>query len=226
MTPMEIALAEARAAAVRGEVPVGAVVLDGAGAVLARAGNEVEARHDASAHAELLALRAAAALRGEARLPDCELVVTLDCGAAAYDAIAAAAEIGLDVVVIDHHLMREVPPAAAALVNPNRADCVSGQGVLAAAGVTFVLLAALNREARRRGLFAGMAEPDLRQWLDLAALGALVAINYASNDQAAQETLAAIEAKGGQASLIKKAQGSFESAEELRCHLKIDVEVA
>jgi tRNA(Arg) A34 adenosine deaminase TadA len=78
MTPMEIALTEARAAAARGEVPVGAVVLDGAGAVLARAGNEVEARHDASAHAELLALRAAAAVRGEGRLPDCELVVTLE----------------------------------------------------------------------------------------------------------------------------------------------------
>ncbi len=78
MTPMEIALAEARAAALRGEVPVGAVVLDGAGTVLARAGNEVEARHDASAHAEMLALRAVAAMRGEARLPDCELVVTLE----------------------------------------------------------------------------------------------------------------------------------------------------
>jgi tRNA(adenine34) deaminase len=78
MTPMEIALAEARAAAARGEVPVGAVVLDGAGAVLARAGNEAEARCDASAHAELLALRAAAAARGEPRLPDCELVVTLE----------------------------------------------------------------------------------------------------------------------------------------------------
>jgi tRNA(Arg) A34 adenosine deaminase TadA len=78
MTPMEIALAEARAAAARGEVPVGAVVVDGAGAVLARAGNEVEARHDASAHAEMLALRAAAAARGAARLPDCELVVTLE----------------------------------------------------------------------------------------------------------------------------------------------------
>jgi tRNA(adenine34) deaminase len=78
MTPMEIALAEARAAAARGEVPVGAVVLDGGGAVLARAGNEVEARHDASAPAELLVLRAAAAARGEARLPECELVVTLE----------------------------------------------------------------------------------------------------------------------------------------------------
>ncbi|MDR3513515.1 MAG: single-stranded-DNA-specific exonuclease RecJ [Caulobacteraceae bacterium] len=102
-----------------------------------------------------------------------ELVVTVDCGAAAYDAIAAAAEIGLEVVVIDHHLMRQDPPPAAAVVNPNRPGCGSGQGVLAAAGVTFVLLAALNREARRRGLFAGRAEPDVRQWLDLAALGAV-----------------------------------------------------
>jgi single-stranded-DNA-specific exonuclease len=102
-----------------------------------------------------------------------ELVVTLDCGAAAYDAIEAAAEVGLSVVVIDHHLMREAPPKAAALVNPNRADCLSGQGVLCAAGVTMVLLAALNREARKRGLFAERPEPDLRQWLDLAALGAV-----------------------------------------------------
>jgi single-stranded-DNA-specific exonuclease len=102
-----------------------------------------------------------------------ELVVTVDCGAAAYDAVAAAAEIGLEVVVIDHHLMREDPPKAAAVVNPNRPGCNSGQGNLAAAGVAFVLLAALNREARRRGLFAGRREPDLRQWLDLAALGAV-----------------------------------------------------
>ncbi|HYG25484.1 MAG TPA: single-stranded-DNA-specific exonuclease RecJ [Caulobacteraceae bacterium] len=102
-----------------------------------------------------------------------ELVVTVDCGAAAYDAIAHAGEIGLEVVVIDHHLMREEPPNAAAVVNPNRPGCESGQGVLAAAGVTFVLLAALNREARMRGLFNDRLEPDLRQWLDLAALGAI-----------------------------------------------------
>jgi single-stranded-DNA-specific exonuclease len=102
-----------------------------------------------------------------------DLVVTLDCGAAAYDAIEEAARIGLDVVVIDHHLMREDPPRAAAVVNPNRPGCGSGQGVLAAAGVTFVLLAALNRAARDRGLFAERAEPDIRQWLDLAALGAV-----------------------------------------------------
>jgi tRNA(Arg) A34 adenosine deaminase TadA len=75
---MDIALEEARAAAARGEVPVGAVVLAADGTVLARAGNEVEARSDPTAHAEMLALRAAAALRGEPRLPDCDLVVTLE----------------------------------------------------------------------------------------------------------------------------------------------------
>jgi single-stranded-DNA-specific exonuclease len=102
-----------------------------------------------------------------------ELVVTVDCGAAAYDALTAAGEIGLEVVVIDHHMMRETPPAARALVNPNQLGCGSGEGVLAAAGVTFVLLAALNREARRRGWFEARPEPDLRQWLDLAALGGI-----------------------------------------------------
>ncbi|WP_296599744.1 single-stranded-DNA-specific exonuclease RecJ [Phenylobacterium sp.] len=102
-----------------------------------------------------------------------ELVVTVDCGAAAHDALACASEIGLPVVVIDHHLMRpgEIP-SVAALVNPNRPDCGSGQGHLAAAGVAFVLLAALNREARRRG-FASAGEPDIRSWLDLAAMGAV-----------------------------------------------------
>jgi single-stranded-DNA-specific exonuclease len=102
-----------------------------------------------------------------------ELVVTVDCGAAAYDALSAASEIGLEVVVIDHHMMRETPPTARALVNPNQVGCGSGEGVLAAAGVTFVLLAALNREARHRGWFEGKSEPDLRQWLDLAALGGI-----------------------------------------------------
>ncbi|MFO1014227.1 MAG: single-stranded-DNA-specific exonuclease RecJ [Caulobacteraceae bacterium] len=102
-----------------------------------------------------------------------ELVITVDCGAAAHDALAAAAAMHLDVVVIDHHLMREDPPPALALVNPNRPGDNSGQGNLAAAGVAFVLLAALNREARRCGLFETRPEPDVRQWMDLAAMGAV-----------------------------------------------------
>jgi single-stranded-DNA-specific exonuclease len=110
-----------------------------------------------------------------------DLVITVDCGAAAHDALAFAASIELPVVVVDHHLMRpgEIP-AVAALVNPNRPDCRSGQGHLAAAGVVFVLLAALNREARRRGLFEAAAEPDIRAWLDLAAMGAICDVTQLS----------------------------------------------
>jgi len=78
LSPMEIALAEARAAAARGEVPVGAVVTDAAGQVIARAGNEVEARVDASAHAEILALRAAAQDMGQKFLAEATLHVTLE----------------------------------------------------------------------------------------------------------------------------------------------------
>lgn len=75
---MTLALQEAASAAARGEVPVGAVVTDAAGTVLARAGNRTEQDRDPTAHAELLALRAAAAARGEPRLPDCDLYVTLE----------------------------------------------------------------------------------------------------------------------------------------------------
>ncbi len=76
---MDIALEEARAAADRGEVPVGAVLVDGgSGKVLARAGNRTEETSDPTAHAEMLVIRAAAAGRAEPRLPDCDLYVTLE----------------------------------------------------------------------------------------------------------------------------------------------------
>jgi tRNA(adenine34) deaminase len=75
---MDQALAEARAAGARGEVPIGAVVVGPDGQVLARDGNRTEAARDASAHAEMLALRAAVAARGSIWLSDCDLVVTLE----------------------------------------------------------------------------------------------------------------------------------------------------
>ena len=75
---MEVALEQARLAAARGEVPVGAVVVAADGVVVSRAGNMVEASNDASAHAEMLALRGAAAARGAKWLTDCDLVVTLE----------------------------------------------------------------------------------------------------------------------------------------------------
>lgn len=75
--PMQVALDEARAAAARGEVPVGAVVVHD-GRILAAAGNRVEELADPTAHAEILAIRAAAAAIGAPRLPDCDLYVTLE----------------------------------------------------------------------------------------------------------------------------------------------------
>jgi len=102
-----------------------------------------------------------------------QFVITVDCGAAAHEPLKAAAELGLDVVVVDHHLMSAELPPALAIVNPNRLDDTSGCGHMAAAGVTFVLLAALNREGRRRGKFEKLAEPDILKLADLAALGTL-----------------------------------------------------
>ena len=99
-----------------------------------------------------------------------DLVVTLDCGAAAYDALNHADKIGLPVIVIDHHLMDHTPPPALALMNPNRQDDTSGQGHLAAAGVTFMLLVALQREARARG---NPPNIDLKSLLGLTALGTI-----------------------------------------------------
>lgn len=91
VSPMDIALDEARAAGDRGEVPVGAVVTDSrTGAILARAGNRVEALSDPTAHAEILAIRAAAAALGSPRLTDCDLTVTLEPCAMCAQAIAFA----------------------------------------------------------------------------------------------------------------------------------------
>ena len=88
---MALALAEARAAAARGEVPIGAVLVDGrSGEVLARAGNRTEELHDPSAHAEILVLREAAARRSAPRLPDCDLYVTLEPCAMCAAAISFA----------------------------------------------------------------------------------------------------------------------------------------
>ncbi|MFD0979044.1 nucleoside deaminase [Tropicimonas aquimaris] len=89
---METALQEARAAGERGEVPVGAVVVDPSGRVVARAGNRMRELHDPSAHAEVLAIRAACAAAGSERLPGHALYVTLEpCPACA--AIISAARI-------------------------------------------------------------------------------------------------------------------------------------
>lgn len=88
---MEMALAEAEAAFARGEVPVGCVIVDGTtGEVLARTGNRTEELNDPTAHAELLAIRAATAAQGSPRLHDCDLYVTLEPCAMCATAISFA----------------------------------------------------------------------------------------------------------------------------------------
>lgn len=87
---MDMALAQARAAAERGEVPVGAVVVSGEGAVLAEAGNRTRELNDPSAHAEMLAIRQACAALGSERLTGCDLYVTLEPCAMCAGVIAAA----------------------------------------------------------------------------------------------------------------------------------------
>ncbi len=101
------------------------------------------------------------------------LVITVDCGATAYDALAVAKDAGLDVIVLDHHIAEARLPSAHALVNPNRLDEDGAFGQLAAVGVAFVFLVGLNRALREAGWYRrnGREEPDLLRWLDLVALG-------------------------------------------------------
>ena len=103
-----------------------------------------------------------------------KLVITVDCGAAATAALAAAREAGLDVVVLDHHTVEHAAPAFAH-VNPNQPDDTSGLGHLCAAGVTFLFAVALNRALRASGWYSAqnIPEPDLRTALDLVGLATI-----------------------------------------------------
>ena len=102
------------------------------------------------------------------------LIVTVDCGAMAHEALEMAHGAGVDVIVVDHHKCSAELPRATALVNPNRLD-ESGEaaahGHLAAVGVAFLLAVATVRTLRSRAFFAARAEPDLFSLLDLVALG-------------------------------------------------------
>ncbi|MFC6621597.1 single-stranded-DNA-specific exonuclease RecJ [Novosphingobium panipatense] len=102
------------------------------------------------------------------------LIVTVDCGAMAHEALEMAHEAGVDVIVVDHHKCSPELPRAAALVNPNRLDedvLAASHGHLAAVGVAFLLAVATVRALRRHGYFESRREPDLFALLDLVALG-------------------------------------------------------
>ena len=102
------------------------------------------------------------------------LIVTVDCGAQAFEALAMAKAAGVDVIVVDHHKCASSLPDGFAIVNPNRLDeseAGAAQGHLAAVGMAFLLGAALLRTLRGRGFFADREEAKLIDLLDLVALG-------------------------------------------------------
>ena len=100
-----------------------------------------------------------------------KLIVTTDCGVSNVEEIALANELGLRVVVVDHHTVPETLPPAAAILNPLQKDCKFPFTELAAVGVTFHLVVALRATLREHGVFQHIPEPDLREYLDLVALG-------------------------------------------------------
>jgi single-stranded-DNA-specific exonuclease len=101
-----------------------------------------------------------------------KVLITVDCGTTSMEPLTEAKRLGLDTIVIDHHQADESLPPAVAVVNPNRLDDLSGLGQLAAVGLTFLTVVAVNRELRRRAVWsASRPEPDLLALLDLVALG-------------------------------------------------------
>ena len=103
-----------------------------------------------------------------------ELVITTDCGTTAFEPLNYAAGLGLDVIVIDHHEAEVRLPEVYAVINPKRLDENNGIDYLqylAAVGVVFLTIVAINRELRVRHFYDGKNEPNLKQWLDLVALG-------------------------------------------------------
>lgn len=99
------------------------------------------------------------------------LIITVDCGTTAFEPLNAAAENGIDVIVMDHHSGEIQMPNVVALVNPNRFDESSSYKHLAAVGLVFLALVALNRVLRLAGFYQTLPEPNLLELLDIVALG-------------------------------------------------------
>ena len=102
-----------------------------------------------------------------------DLIVTVDCGISNPREVQAARELGLDVVVVDHHQPPEELPPAVAVINPHRRDCCFPDKGLCAAGLAFYLVIGLRAKLREAGWFAGSQEPDVRRYLDIVTLGTI-----------------------------------------------------
>ncbi|MFT6259329.1 MAG: single-stranded-DNA-specific exonuclease, partial [Rickettsiales bacterium] len=102
-----------------------------------------------------------------------DLVITVDCGTVSFAPLEAAKKVGLDVIVIDHHIGAFEKPEAIAIINPNRLDEKFPDKHLAAVGVSFLLAVAVNKELRESGFYTqnNLSQPNLLNLLDLVALG-------------------------------------------------------
>lgn len=100
-----------------------------------------------------------------------EVVFLLDCGTTAFDIVAAGKALGLEIIIIDHHEAEDSLPDALHVINPKRKDDVSGLDVLAAVGVTFMVCVAVHNRLRESGFFEGHKAQQVKEWLDLVALG-------------------------------------------------------
>ena len=100
-----------------------------------------------------------------------QLLVTVDNGSSANDEIALAQELGMDVIIIDHHQVSDPEPPAYAHLNPHRRSCNYPDKSLAAVGVAFMLVVVLRQCLRKARFFDGRAEPALHRLIDLVALG-------------------------------------------------------
>jgi len=115
-----------------------------------------------------------AAAMKKIRATGASVLITVDCGTTAFEALTAAAECGLDTVVVDHHMAEARMPPAFAIVNPNRLDESGQHGALCAVGVAFLLVVAINRALRDAFWYGeGHEAPDLMRLLDLVALGTI-----------------------------------------------------
>lgn len=100
-----------------------------------------------------------------------DTIITVDNGIASVDGVNAANALGIQVLITDHHLPGQETPQAACIINPNQHGCTFASKNLAGVGVMFYALLALRAEMRERGAYAGAAEPNLTELLDLVALG-------------------------------------------------------
>ena len=105
-----------------------------------------------------------------------DFVITTDCGTTAFDILSYAKKQGFDVIVLDHHEAEARLPEACAVVNPKRLDDNNEYPYLkymAAVGVVYMTIIAINRELRKQGYYKSHSEPNMLQWLDLVALGTI-----------------------------------------------------